>query len=67
MANATFNARSDALLTARDAIATPETAASAVSWSAIIAGAVVAAALSLSALGSASYRSRRGRTITSQA
>ena len=50
MSNAALNARSDAILNARDELANPESAASAVSWGAIIAGAVVASALSLALL-----------------
>ena len=50
MSNAALNARSDAILNARDELASPESAASAVSWGAIIAGAVVASALSLALL-----------------
>jgi hypothetical protein len=50
MSNAALNARSDAILNARDELASPESATSAVSWGAIIAGAVVASALSLALL-----------------
>ena len=50
MSNAALNARSDAILNARGELASPESAASAVSWGAIIAGAVVASALSLALL-----------------
>ena len=50
MPNAALNARSDALLSERGEFANPESAASAVSWGAIIAGAVVASALSLALL-----------------
>jgi hypothetical protein len=45
-----LNARSDAILSARGELTNPESAASAVSWGAIIAGAVVASALSLALL-----------------
>jgi hypothetical protein len=50
MSNAVLNVRSDAILNAHDEFANPESAASAVSWGAIIAGAVVASALSLALL-----------------
>jgi hypothetical protein len=50
MSNAALNARSDAILNARDELASPESAASAVSWGAIIAGAVISSALSLALL-----------------
>jgi hypothetical protein len=50
MSNAALNARSDAILKARGELASPESATSAVSWGAIIAGAVVASALSLALL-----------------
>jgi hypothetical protein len=50
MSNAALNARSNATLNARDECANPESATSAVSWGAIIAGAVVASALSLALL-----------------
>ena len=50
MSNAAFNARSDAMLSAREELASPESGASAVAWGAIIAGAVVASALSLALL-----------------
>jgi hypothetical protein len=50
MSNAALNARSDAILNARDELTSPESAASAVSWGAIIAGAVVSSALSLALL-----------------
>ena len=50
MSNAVLSARSDAILNARDEFASPESAASAVSWGAIIAGAVVSSALSLALL-----------------
>ncbi len=50
MSNAVLNARSDAILNARDEFASPESAASAVSWGAIFGGAVVASALSLALL-----------------
>src|SRR5271165_2886832 len=50
MSNAALNARSDAILNPRGELASPESAASAVSWGAIIAGAVVASALSLALL-----------------
>ena len=42
MSNAPLNARSDAILNARGELANPESATSALSWGAIIAGAVVA-------------------------
>ena len=50
MSNAAFNARSDAMLSGREELASPESGASAVAWGAIIAGAVVASALSLALL-----------------
>ena len=50
MSNAALNARSDAILNVRDELVNPESAASAVSWGAIMAGAVVASALSLALL-----------------
>jgi hypothetical protein len=50
MSNAAFNARSDAILSAQEGLASPESGASAVSWAAIIAGAAVASALSLALL-----------------
>jgi hypothetical protein len=50
MSNAALKARSDAILNARSELANPESASSAVSWGAIIAGAVVASALSLALL-----------------
>ena len=50
MSNAVLSARSDAILNARNELASPESAASAVSWGAIIAGAAVSSALSLALL-----------------
>jgi hypothetical protein len=50
MSNAALNARSEAILNAREDLASPESTASAVSWAAIIAGAFVASALSLALL-----------------
>ena len=50
MSTAALNARSDAILSAEEEIAGPESGDSAVSWGAIIAGAVVASALSLALL-----------------
>ena len=50
MSNAALNARSDAILSAQEELASPESGVSAVSWAAIIAGAVVASALSLALL-----------------
>jgi hypothetical protein len=50
MSNAALNARSDAMLSAQEELASPESGVSAVSWAAIIAGAVVASALSLALL-----------------
>src|ERR1700722_303577 len=50
MSNATLAAPSEAILNARDELASFESGASAVSWGAIVAGAVVASALSLALL-----------------
>jgi hypothetical protein len=50
MSNAALNARSDAILNAHAELASSESAASAVSWGAIVAGAVVTSALSLALL-----------------
>jgi len=50
MSNATLAAPSEAILNARDELASFESGASAVSWGAILAGAVVASALSLALL-----------------
>ena len=50
MSTAALNARSDAILSAQEELASPESGNSAVSWGAIIAGAVVASALSLALL-----------------
>jgi hypothetical protein len=50
MSNAALKARSDAILKVEDELASPESAASAMSRGAIIAGAVVASALSLALL-----------------
>jgi hypothetical protein len=50
MSNVALKAGSDAILNVRDELASPESAASSVSWAAIVAGAVVASALSLALL-----------------
>jgi hypothetical protein len=50
VSNAVSNARSGAILSAREEFVSPESGASAVSWGAVIAGAVVASALSLALL-----------------
>ena len=50
MSNGTLAAPSEAILNARDELASPESGASAVSWGAIVAGAVVASGLSLALL-----------------
>jgi hypothetical protein len=50
MSNAALNDRSSAIVSVREELVSPESAASAVSWGAVIAGAVVASALSLALL-----------------